>query len=325
MKNLSCNIFFTLMPGFFVLVVLLFVPTVVYAATDATGELSAVAGELSVSISRRNDNLNWSIAGSTVNVLSELKWENMSITQFQVAGDIHLNNDSQVSAKLGYGVVDSGTNQDSDYNGNNRTQEFSRSNSDAGGYVLDASIGLGKKLQLRELSKGNSLYVTPLVGLSIHKQNLTMTDGVQVISTAPSTVPLGPFPGLASSYDAQWMGPWLGAEAQFESEHGWSMMANVEFHLVDYSASANWNLRADLAHPVSFKHSATGNGIIMSLGASYPIKKKWRMDLILERQDWSTQAGNDQVYLADGTVGNTRLNAVNWDSTGYYFGITRKY
>jgi len=325
MKKRSGNIFCMPMSGFFVLITLLFVAPVVYAATDVTGSLSAVAGELSVSVSQRSDNLNWNIAGSTVNVLSELKWENMSITQFQVAGDIHLNNDSQVSVKLGYGVVDSGTNQDSDYKGNNRTQEFSRSNSNAGGYVLDGSIGVGKKLHLFGLSNGESLYLTPLVGLSIHKQNLTMTDGVQVISTAPSTVPLGPFPGLASSYDAQWMGPWLGAKAQFESERGWSLMANVEFHLLDFSASANWNLRADLDHPVSFKHSATGNGTIMSLGASYPINKKWRMDLILERQDWSTQAGNDQVYLADGTVGNTRLNAVNWDSTAYYFGITRKY
>jgi len=311
-NTLSCR------SGFFVLISLLLVHPVVYAATD-------LSGELSVSISQRNDNLNWNIAGSTVNVLSELKWENMSIAQFQVSGDIHLDNDRRVRAKLGYGAVNSGTNQDSDYNGNNRTQEFSRSISKAGGDVLDASIGLGKKLHLRELSKGKSLYVTPLVGLSIHQQNLTMTDGDQIISTAPSTVPLGPFPGLASSYDARWMGPWLGAEALIETELGWSMKANVEFHLVDYSASANWNLRADLAHPVSFKHAATGTGFVMSLGASYPVNKNWKMDFTMERQNWSTQSGSDQVFLADGTVGYTQLNAVNWDSTAYHFGIIRKF
>ncbi|MGC2049818.1 MAG: hypothetical protein WA635_14560 [Gallionella sp.] len=284
-----------------------------------------MSGELSVSVSQRDDNLSWNIAGSAVNILSELKWENMSIAQFQVSGEIRLGNESRVRAKLGYGMVNSGTNQDSDYNGNNRTMEFSRSISTAGGDVLDASIGLGKKLNLRELSKGNSIHVTPLVGLSIHQQNLTMTDGVQIISAAPSTTPLGPFPGLDSSYDARWIGPWLGAEALIETERGWSMMANVEYHLVDYSASANWNLRADLAHPVSFKHVATGDGIVMSLGVSYPVNKSWKMDLILERQNWSTQAGNDQVIMADGTVGNTRLNAVNWDSTAYYFGIIREF
>jgi hypothetical protein len=310
----------TCRPGFVVLISLLFHPAAaVYAATE-------VSRELSVSISQRNDNLNWNIAGSTVNVLSELKWENMSITQFQVAGEIHLNNDRSVRARVGYGAVNSGTNQDSDYNGNNRTQEFSRSISNAGGDVLDASIGLGNKLYLRELGKGQSLYVTPLVGLSIHQQNLTMTDGVQVISAAPSsTVPLGPFPGLNSSYDARWIGPWFGAEALIETERGWSIMANLEYHLVDFSASANWNLRADMAHPVSFKHSATGSGFIMSLGASYPVKSKWKLDLILERQSWSTQAGSDQIFMADGTVGYTRLNEVNWDSTAYYFGVGREF
>ena len=298
--------------GFVVFISLLLVPPVVYAAAD-------MSGELSVGISQRKDNLNWSIAGSTVNVLSELKWENMSITQLQAAGEIHLKNDRRVRAKLGYGVIDSGTNQDSDYNGNNRTQEFSRSISNAGGNVLDASIALGKKLLLRDLSAGKSFYVTPFVGLSINQQNLTMTDGVQIIPAS------GPFPGLASSYDAQWIGPWLGAEALIEAERGWSIMANLEYHLADYSASANWNLRTDLAHPVSFRHTATGAGFVMSLGASYPVKKNWEMEFTLVRQNWSTNAGSDQVFLADGTFGYMRLNAVNWDSTAFYFGIIREF
>jgi hypothetical protein len=278
-----------------------------------------ISKELSVSISHRNDNLNWNIAGSTVDVLSELKWEDMSIAQLQTAGEIHLKNELRVRASLGYGVVNSGTNQDSDYKGNNRTQEFSRSISDAGGDVLDASIGLGQKLHLRDLSAGKSFYLTPFLGLSVHQQNLTMTNGVQVIPAS------GPFPGLSSSYDAQWMGPWWGAEALIETERGWSVKANLEYHLIDYSANANWNLRADLVHPISFKHTAKGDGILMSLGASYPFKKNWKMDFTLERHNWSTNAGNDQIFLADGTIGYARLNAVNWDSTAYFFGIVREF
>jgi len=166
--------------------------------------------------------------------------------------------------------------------------------------------------------------VTPFVGLSMHRQNLTMTDGVQTISSA-STPPLGPLPGLASSYDAQWMGPWLGAEALVETERGWAVIVNAEYHLADYSASANWNLRSDLAHPVSFRHAATGEGFVMSLGASYPVGKNWKVNFTLEHQQWTTRAGSDWVYLADGTVGYARLNAVNWDSTAYNLGIARKF
>jgi len=102
-------------------------------------------------------------------------------------------------------------------------------------------------------------------------------------------------------------------------------MASVEYHLVDYSASANWNLRADLEHPVSFIHAASGDGVVLSLGAAYAVDKNWKIDFMMEQQNWSTGAGNDQVFLADGTVGYTRLNAVNWDSTAYYFGVVREF
>ena len=304
------------MPACLALISLLAVPQAASAATDIPVTLAVSAGQ-------RKDDLGWSIAGNGVNVLSELKWENLAITQLQAAGEFHLKNDLRLRARLGYGVIDSGTNQDSDYDGNNRTLEFSRSNNKAGGDVFDASIGFGKKLRMRDLGAGRPFYVTPIVGLSMHRQNLTMTDGVQTISASPSTTPLGPIPGLASSYDAQWMGPWLGAEALVETERGWDVMATAEYHLADYSASANWNLRSDLAHPVSFRHAATGEGFVMSVGASYPVGKNWKVNFMLEHQQWTTRAGSDWVYVADGTVVYARLNAVNWDSTAYNLGIVR--
>lgn len=319
MKKLSGNI--TCMSGCFASISLLLVLPIASAAIDTPMTLSVSAGQ-------RKDDLNWSIAGMTnagnmVNVLSELKWENLAISQFQVAGEFHLKNDRRLRARVGYGVIGSGTNQDSDYNGNNRTQEYSRSNNKAGGNVFDASVGMGKMLRLRDLSPGKSLYVTPVVGLSLHRQNLTMTNGVQ---TVPA---LGPFPGLASSYDAQWMGPWLGAEARVETEQGWSVMANAEYHLAEYSAKANWNLRTEpvtgFAHPVSFRHTATGDGFVLSLGASYPVGNNWKMNFTMEQRKWTTRAGSDQVYRADGTVGYGYLNAVHWDSTAYNLGIERKF
>jgi len=275
--------------------------------------------DLSISIGQRKDNLNWNIASSTVNVLSELKWENMAIFQLQAAGELHLKNDRRLRAMLGYGVIGSGTNQDSDYNGNNRTLEFSRSNNKAGGNVLDASIGIGKVLRLHNLSAGKLLYVTPLVGVSMHRQNLTMTDGVQTI---PAT---GPFPGLASSYDALWMGPWVGAEVMVETERGWDVRARADYHVAKFSAKANWNLRLDLAHPVSFRHTATGSGIALSLEASYPAGKNLKAIIWLEHHQWTTRAGSDRMHFADGTVGYARLNGVNWNSTSCNFGFVRKF
>jgi len=175
------------LPGYAVMLSQLVVLPVVSAATDIPVSLSVSAGH-------RMDNLNWSIAGNTINVLSELKWEGLAIAQLQLAGELQLKNDRRLRARLGSGTIVSGTNQDSDYNGNNRTQEYSRSNNKAGGDVFDASIGIGKTLRMRDMGAGRSVHVTPFVGLSLHQQNLTMTDGVQTISLARPHRPWDPFP-----------------------------------------------------------------------------------------------------------------------------------
>ena len=289
------------------------------AALPAVKASTDTPMDFAISTSYREDNLNWNIAGGSVNVLSELAWKNMAIAQIQVAAKVNLKDDWRIRSKLGYGVITSGTNQDSDYNGNNRTQEFSRSNNKAGGDVRDASIGIGKTLRLLDQTVGKFVYVTPFIGLSIHQQNLSMTDGVQTIPA------LGPFVGLDSTYTAQWQGPWIGVDALIETGRNVSLIASAEYHIADYSAKANWNLRNDFAHPLSFKHTAKGQGIILSGGASYPIAKNWTLIATLEYQTWATRAGNDLIYFANGSTGYARLNRVNWESTAYHLEIIHQF
>lgn len=263
----------------------------------------------------RKDNLDWNIAGGSVNILSELKWENLKIAQLSAAARLNIDADWSLRGKLAYGRINSGSNQDSDYDGNNRTLEFSRSNNKGGGEVRDGSIGLGRTLRLLNDADGNSLSVTPLVGLSIHQQNLTMTEGFQ---TLPAT---GSFPGLDSSYDAKWQGPWVGMDALLESGGDWSLTATGEYHWADYSAQANWNLRPEFSHPVSFVHTANGQGIVLAAGATYLVSKDWRASFSVQAQQWSTGRGVDRTNFSDGSVGYSLLNGVNWESTAINLGV----
>lgn len=263
----------------------------------------------------RKDNLDWNIAGSSVNVLSELKWENLKIAQISAAARLNIYYGWSLRGMLAYGRINSGSNQDSDYNGNNRTLEFSRSNNRGGGEVRDGSIGLGRTMRLLNDADGNSLSVTPLVGLSIHQQNLTMTEGFQ---TLPAT---GSFPGLDSSYDAKWQGPWVGMDALLESGGDWSLTATGEYHWADYSAQANWNLRPEFSHPVSFVHTANGQGIVLAAGATYLVSKDWRVGFSVQSQQWSTGRGIDRTFFSDGSVGYSLLNGVNWESTAINLGV----
>ncbi|MBI5627093.1 MAG: hypothetical protein HY935_07860 [Nitrosomonadales bacterium] len=275
--------------------------------------------ELLLKTGYRKDNLNWNEAGGSVNILSELKWENLKIAQICAAARLNFYSDWSLRGTFAYGSIQSGSNQDSDYNGNNRTLEFSRSNNKGGGKVRDGSIGLGRTLNLPNYVGENSLSVTPLVGLSIHQQNLTMTEGFQ---TLPAT---GSFPGLNSSYDAKWQGPWVGIDALLESGGDWSLTATGEYHWADYSAHANWNLRPEFSHPVSFIHTTKGQGILLAMEATYHVSKDWRVGFSVEVQQMSTGAGIDQTFFSDGTVGYYSLNGVNWESTSYNLGIVYQF
>jgi len=198
-------------------------PTTSLAATNSPSEMPLPASKRTGAIPYQNgwqwsfdagyriDDFDWSIAGNAppafggnfVNVLSELTWSDLEIFQVEFGIGKLFPNRIMLKGSLAYGLIFDGENQDSDYAGNNRTLEFSRSNNSTDdGNTADGSIGLGYYLPLLSDSFG----ITPLIGYSFHALHLKITEGFQTIP------PFGPFPGLNSSYDALWYGPWVGLE-----------------------------------------------------------------------------------------------------------------
>lgn len=299
----------------------------------ATSEQSGA----SISLGYRTDTLDWNIngagnfPGSEPNVLSELEWRDMDILQLK--GELAGSNAKgfYFHGYADYGWSFGGQNQDSDYAGDNRTLEFSRSLNDVdGSKVFDISGGLGYTLFAGEFAQYR---IIPLVGYSYHSQQLRMRNGNQQLwdsanaavydPTLVGSVPLGPFSGLNSSYDAEWYGPWLGADVLLDLQEDGTVFMRLEHHFVDYMARANWNLRTDFAHPVSFEHEANGRGWVLELGwRKPPSRYRWVWGASLVLQDWTTGAGIARSYLVDPTPpcsGNCyvegRLNGVNWSSS----------
>ena len=273
--------------------------------------------EVLLATSYRQDSLRWSIAGSSVNILSELQWQKLDIAQISATASLSLQDNWSLRGKLDYGNIYSGKNQDSDYNGNYRTQEFSRSNNGAGGGTRDASFGLAYTQDFFNSAGTRVIMLTPKAGISYHRQLLLMTDEFQ---TLPAT---GPFPGLNSSYDAQWLSIWVGMESLFRMNSAWQFMVSVEMHQVDYLARADWNLRTDFAHPVSFTHSAVGSGFVLAAGVNYAARQNWKADITATLQRWETGTGVDRTYFANGTVGVYPLNEVVWESASVGVSATR--
>ena len=282
--------------------------------------------KLDLDYGMRYDQLSWNIAGNLAgtgpNVISELKWSNVGFHQtrlgFRFIGDDRWYVKGYTSNGWGF----TGSNQDSDYNDDNRTSEFSRSTADADrSSAEDFSIAIGQQIRI-----GERIGITPLVGFSNHRQIFTMTNGKQTVCDDPCNIGLGPFPGLNSSFQTHWRGPWLGLDLRMATANRWTTYAELEYHYSYYDAKANWNLRSDFKHPVSMEQSARGRGTHLGLGLSYALSTPNSFfNIGIKQSHYSTHAGTHNFYYANGTVASQRLNNVDWSSSMFTIGITSQY
>ncbi len=272
-----------------------------------------------LSFDYRIDNLQWNIAGniygSNPNILSELTWTNLNIYQFNGFFKTNLENGWFLYGNLKYGIITSGQNQDSDYYGYNRTNEYSRSNNDTNdGNTLDLSGVLGFYLIQKP-----TLIIASALGYSCNQQNLVMTNGYQTI---PNT---GTFLGLHSTYETEWSGPWVGINLEKSISSEFRLYNAIEYHQMDYNAKANWNLRTDLQHPVSFKHIANGEGYTLSVGIDYLCKNHTAIRFKVDYLDWKTDPGVAKYYHSNNSLGYTQLNEVKWDSTTFSIAMIKSF
>lgn len=273
---------------------------------------------LSLNAGYREDDLDWNIAGNIdgndPNILSELTWKDLESHQLKLSGAVNIKNQIILTGYAAYGMIYGGENQDSDYIGDNRTLEFSRSDNSADdGDLWDLSLGIGPRFDF-----GLTYFsLVPLVGYSYHKQNLKITDGYQSIDTTPP-ITLGPFSGLDSSYKTAWQGPWLGVNLELNAMQPLWIFREVlfhvgfEYHWTDYYAEADWNLRDDFEHPKSFEHDASGYGLVWTMDASFFLSEQWSISLSYDYHQWETDEGTDRVFISDGTTAVTQLNRVRW-------------
>ena len=268
----------------------------------------------------------WTISGNpTPNILSELEWRDMELqhTQLSLAA-------SQANFitrfEFDYGSINSGENQDSDYSGNNRTQEWSRSLADVSGETIGINLLMGYEFPLTPTDR---FLLTPMFGFYKYEQRLGMLNGTKVIngfdtnsnSSITSDIPLV---GLDSSYDTNWNTKWLGAEFTWNLHDRISLVFQHEYHFdIDFSATANWNLRSNLEHPVSFTHDADeGEGHRISFSVHYQILPSMKINAFYDYYQIEVTDGLDRTYFSDNTEGTTRLNIAETESSSFRIGLS---
>ncbi len=305
---------------------LIFFLSATIEAMASPGNASGVDASFDASLGLRTDNFRWNIAGSPgpgypdVNVLSELSWRDIKVQEVRLAGDVHRMNAFLFQAYWSGGRIVAGKNQDSDYGGDDRTYEFSRSNNQSDmGDTRDIRIGTG-------FPTGDpaETMMTPLLGWSYSSERLFMLDGFQTISSYGNKVPLGPFGRLDSHYQHRWTGGWLGLEATMAMAPRLRMGGVFRYYpRLTYLADADWNLRPDFNHPKSFEHTAEGKGWDFGFSLFYALDEDMDVGALVDwRRRWAT-GGTDTTFAGDGTVSVSPLNEVRWEV--FSFGLTARF
>ncbi|MBT8341574.1 MAG: hypothetical protein HKP58_10970 [Desulfatitalea sp.] len=287
----------------------------------------------------RHDQIQWGIAGSLAgmspNILSELDWSRIVSYQLTLGGRAFVGRHLYLRGHFNYADIMSGEVRDSDYGEDNRMAEWSRSMSDTNTDQLwDGVAGAGYPL----LRGHNRLQLIPMLGFSIHKQNLRITNGRQTISGTPPSgynppPSIGPLNSrLNSVYAARWVGWWLGCDVHYrlaaspgrEPPMAWGLSLAYHFQ-ADYHAQADWNLRRDLSHPVSFEHDAEGRGVSIKGDWRIRCSERLNFNIDVNYTTWTTGNGSHTVYAANGMIQSTRLNKVSWESYSVMLGLSYRF
>lgn len=279
----------------------------------------------SLYLSQARSDFNWSIASNgranaTPNILSELTYRDLQSTHWNLDNTFNYTVNGQWTwtnqVKLATGVIDSGLIQDSDYDSDHRQNEYSRSYSYPKGSVLrDMTLATGIQRQLTPQWQGSGL-----IGVSQHQQAFSKTDGEQVVATQNRTPSVGKFSGLSSSYAADWQSIWLGIGARWHTQ-GHELSWQLEQHVSDFYAEANWNLRSDFAHPKSFDQVATGQAQVLNMTYNKTMNQRLNLFVQWQNEQWHTDAGIDTVYFANGNKASTRLNEAKWRTQRLSIGL----
>jgi hypothetical protein len=300
--------------------------TPIFVEADTVREAS-----FEVNTGVRQDNMNWDILGwmtdsdGTFPAASELEWDELDIYEIGGEGRVVMENGVMPFATClrirgAYGSVYDGEVRDSDYtNKGYGTFEFSRSISDSDdGDTLTLNAGIGPQFYLW----GDRLSFAVLVGYNYHEQNLTISDGTQVVAFSDIVPVAGTYmPNLDSSYDATWEGAWIGVDAALRLGQRLIVEASLEVQDVKYEAEADWNLRTDLAHPVSFEHDADGICIMTSAAVHYLLNESWALSGNVNYGYMFADDGKSTFYRDDGGISRSPLEEVEWDSIGATLGL----
>ncbi len=131
--------------------------------------------------------------------------------------------------------------------------------------------------------------------------------------------------GQTQKYEATWSGFFIGTymDRQFNARESLSFYAQIA--MLDYTATADWVYRTDLAHP-SFEDNANGMGYELRMTYTREFAPSWDFVLSVEWETFELSGGTTTINYADGTTASEPFaNYAVWQSMGLRLGVVKKF
>jgi len=258
--------------------------------------------KLDIGAGYRQDHLEWEIGGpaNVPKVMSKLTWKNIRIFDVEAQFRKITCQNIYFRANADYGWIFDGENRDSDFRveegkqSTRKTVEYSRSDNKASkGGVYDASAGLGYFIRMCMGSR--QLRFAPIGGYSIHEQHLRLFKGFQTIDLNYPVYEGHHFPGLKSSYNARWYGPWAGLDTYCHFNDEITLSGTFEYHWLHFHGKGHWNLREDILG--DFIQTGFGRGYFGTIALDYNFCSGWYMGALCKFNYAKIENGRDKTVV----------------------------
>jgi hypothetical protein len=249
----------------------------------------------------------WSIAGNmqgtSPNVLSELKHANIRALGAYVKTSYALLKLLEIEGEYQRYSVLAGRVTDRDFYGDNRTV-----------MVYDESFDSNKGyLEVKQMA----VFVKPL-----SNEGYLLKIGPMYIDRSQKYYMRSPqIAQLNTTYHSRWKGLGFAAGGEGKLSPVLKYDALAYYCFVTYSAVADWNMKKEFEHPVSFIQQAKGFVLQAELTLRYKLTRSCWLTLqgIVGRS--KTRRGEDIAYFSNGTQGATQLNAAQRNDVGIKLGV----
>lgn len=253
-------------------------------------------------IGMNQSRLHFSIAGNeqgtNPNILSELKWWDIKSIQYGFNVRVKLKK-YIVEATYYYNKTFNGKGSDIDYADDNRKGIFSE-------LYFESKNGLQQKTHLStgyQIFHSNSITVSTLIDLNIQKQEFVINN-----HSSDQTPDNDQF--LDSRYTNNWTGFGPKIETKLRPKLPIYTIIAIGYKHGTYNAFGNWNLRKDLAHPVSYRHHDKGVQVETMFSLIYLIGKHIECKAQYVNNFIKTRNGTDKLYLQNNDILPTKLNEI---------------